>query len=58
VDAQRSKLLRRLAFKGGWWYLRHTYLRRLPSKRKVLLMGGGGLALTGALAALAARLRG
>jgi hypothetical protein len=58
MNAKRYKLLGYLAWRGGAWYLRRVYLRRLPSRRRVAAAGGGALALTGALAALVARARG
>ena len=58
MNAKRYTTIGFLAWKGGRWYLRHTYLRRLPSRRKVAAAAGGALALTGALAALAGRARG
>jgi hypothetical protein len=53
MKAKRYKLLGHLAWSGGRWYLRHAYLRRLPSPRKVAAAGGGVLLLSAAVAALA-----
>ncbi len=56
MNTKRYTTIGFLAWKGAKWYLRRTYLRRLPSRRTLVLAGGGGaLALTGALAAHARR---
>jgi hypothetical protein len=58
MNAQRYRVLGYLVWRGGRWYLRRAYLRRLPSRRTVVAAGGGALALTAALAALVTRARG
>jgi hypothetical protein len=49
------RLLGYLVWNGGKWYLRRTYLRRLPSPRTAAAVGGGALILTGALVVLGRR---
>jgi hypothetical protein len=40
---------------GARWYVRQKYLRRLPSARKAVGVGLGGLAAGGAVVVLARR---
>ncbi len=40
---------------GARWYVRQKYLRRLPSARKAVGVGLGGLAITGAAVIVARR---
>ncbi len=58
MNAKRYSALGLLVWRGGKWYLRRTYLRRLPSRRIVALAGGGALALTGGALAAAYAARG
>ncbi len=58
MNAKRYGTIGLLAWKGGKWYLRRTYARRLPSRRTLALAGGGALAVTGGALAAAHAVRG
>jgi hypothetical protein len=53
-NSKRYAILGYLVWHGGKWYLR----RRLPSKRKIALVGAGALTTLAAGTALARRLSG
>jgi hypothetical protein len=50
-----TRLVGILVWRGGKWYVQRVYLSRLPPARKVVLVGAGGVAATGAAAALTRR---
>jgi hypothetical protein len=54
MNRSAEKLLGYAVWEGGKWYVRHRYLRRLPSRRAIAL-GGVGAITVGAVAATLAR---
>jgi hypothetical protein len=54
MNKSAEKLLGYAVWEGGKWYVRHRYLRRLPSPRTIAF-GGLGALTCGALVVLLAR---